>query len=45
MTEANSVGLDESYASKIRNGDINIEDFVGEGDEKLVEKIKEYQTW
>ena len=42
-SEANAVGLSESYASKVRNGSISIEDFKGESDEKLVEKIKNYQ--
>ena len=45
IKEANSVGLSESYAKKVRNGTIDIEDFKGEEDEALVEKIKEYQQW
>ena len=43
--EAEKVGLDESYAKKIREGALSIEDFEGENDEKLVEKIEEYQKW
>ena len=45
LSEANKVGLDESYAKKVRNGSLNIEDFEGKSDEKLVEKIKKYQEW
>lgn len=45
IQEANSVGLSSSYAEKVRNGAIDIEDFEGEKDEALVEKIKEYQEW
>lgn len=45
IKEANSVGLSESYAKKVRDGTIDIEDFEGDSDEKLVEKIKEYQDW
>lgn len=45
IKEANSVGLSEAYAKKVRNGTINIEDFEGKSDEALVEKIKEYQEW
>lgn len=43
LSEANSVGLSESYASKVRNGSLSVEDFQGENDEKLVKKIKNYQ--
>lgn len=43
LSEANAVGLSESYASKVRNGSLSIQDFEGESDEKLVEKIKNYQ--
>ena len=43
LSEANSVGLDATYAEKIRNGSLSVEDFEGESDEKLVEKIKNYQ--
>lgn len=43
LSEANSVGLSESYKTKVRNGSLNVEDFSGESDEKLVEKIKNYQ--
>ena len=45
LKKANQVGLSESYAKKIRDGSLNIEDFKGESNEKLVEKIKDYQTW
>ena len=43
LSEANGVGLSESYASKVRDGSLSVEDFVGKSDEKLVEKIKEYE--
>ena len=43
LSEANSVGLSESYKKKVREGSLSVEDFAGESDEKLVEKIKEYQ--
>ena len=42
ISKANSIGLDESYASKVRNGSINIEDI---GDENLKTKITDYQKW
>lgn len=42
MAEANKVGLDESWASKVRNGAIDISTIT---DENLAEKIKDYQTW
>ncbi len=42
MQEANSVGLSEAYASKVRNGTIDIETIT---DEALKEKITDYQTW
>lgn len=42
MQEANSVGLSSSWASKVRNGEIDIETIK---DEALAEKIKEYQQW
>ena len=45
MQKAKDVGLDESYANKVRNGTINIQEFEGASDEALVEKIKEYQEW
>jgi hypothetical protein len=45
LKEANSVGLDASYAQMVRDGAIDIDKFEGEGDEKLVEKIKDYQKW
>ena len=43
LDEANAIGLDESYAKKVRDGTLDIEDFEGEDDEALVEKIKQYQ--
>ena len=42
MQQANSVGLSESWASKVRNGQVNIETVT---DEKLADRIKEYQQW
>lgn len=42
LQEANSVGLSEDYAAKVRNGEINIEDIT---DESLKEMIDEYQEW
>lgn len=42
IAKANSIGLDESYASKVRNGSINIEEI---GDENLKTKITDYQKW
>jgi TP901 family phage tail tape measure protein len=45
LAKANSVGLPESYASKVRNGSISVEDFTGKSDEKLVEKIEKYRTY
>ncbi len=42
MAEANKVGLDESWASKVRNGTIDINTIT---DENLAEKIKDYETW
>ena len=45
IKEANSVGLSESYAKKVREGTIDIEDFEGENDETLVEKINDYKNW
>lgn len=43
LSEANAVGLSADYAVKVRNGSLSVEDFEGESDEKLVEKIKNYQ--
>lgn len=43
LSEANSIGLSEYYAKKVREGSFDIEDFAGEGDEELVEKIEKYQ--
>lgn len=42
MKEANSVGLSESWASKIRDGSIDITTVT---DESLMDKIKEYEQW
>lgn len=42
MQQANSVGLSENYASKVRNGTIDIETIT---DEDLKDKIDDYQTW
>lgn len=42
LQEANSVGLDEAYASKVRDGTIDIETIT---DEALKDKIDEYQQW
>lgn len=52
MAQADSIGLDEKYASKVRNGTIDIESIRAEGTEEeikqyeeLADKIKEYQDW
>ena len=42
IQEANSVGLDASWISKIQNGAINVETIT---DESLKDKIDEYQDW
>lgn len=42
MQEANSVGLSEAWANKVRNGEINIEEIT---DEDLNGKIQEFQEW
>ena len=42
MTKANSIGLSDTYISKVQNGTIQIEDIT---DEDLADKISEYQTW
>jgi len=42
MTKANSIGLDESIAQKIRGGDSNIWDYT---DDNLKQQIKDYETW
>ena len=42
LQEANKVGLSSSWAEKVRNGKIDINTIK---DEKLAEKIKDYQTW
>ncbi len=47
LSEANAVGLEQKYVDRIKYGLITgndaIQDFEGESDEKLVEKIKNYQ--
>ena len=42
MKEANSIGLSETYASKVRNGTIDIETIK---DESLKEKIDDYRNY
>ncbi len=42
MQKANSIGLSEAYASKVRNGTLQIEDIT---DEDLNDKIKDYREW
>lgn len=42
MNAASGVGLDESYASKVRNGTIDIQTIK---DETLKEKIGDYKQW
>ena len=42
IKEANSVGLSDTWASKVRDGSINIETIT---DEDLKDKIDEYQQW
>ena len=42
MAKANSIGLDESYASKVRNGSMDIENIE---DDDLRTKITDYQKW
>lgn len=42
IQQANSVGLSEDYASKVRNGTIDIETIT---DEDLNDKISEYRQW
>lgn len=42
IKEANNVGLSESWASKIRDGSIDITTVT---DESLMDKINEYQDW
>ena len=42
IKEANSVGLSESWASKVRDGSINVETIT---DESLMDQIKDYQNW
>ena len=42
MKQANSVGLSEDYASKVRDGTIDIETIT---DEDLNDKISDYKEW
>lgn len=42
MQQANAVGLSETYASKVRNGTLDIETIT---DEDLKDKIDAYQEW
>lgn len=42
MQEANAVGLDETYAKKVRAGTIDIQTVT---DEELADKISKYQEW
>lgn len=42
LSKANAVGLDESWAAKVRNGTLDINTVT---DEDTAEKIKEYQKW
>ena len=42
IAEANKVGLDESWADKVRNGRIDIEEVT---DEDLWDKIENYRKW
>ena len=46
LKKANSVGLDEKWAKKVRNGAIDINTLNQDNsNEELVEKIKNYQKW
>lgn len=42
MKQANSVGLSSSYKTKVQNGTIDVQKIT---DEKLKDKISEYQEW
>ena len=42
LQEANSVGLSDTYAQKVKDGTIDIEKIT---DEDLYDKIQEYQQW
>lgn len=42
IQQANSVGLSQDWAAKVRNGKIDIEDIT---DEDLKQKISDYQNW
>lgn len=46
LSKANSIGLDESWAKKIREGALDIDTLNQDNsNEELVEKIKNYQKW
>lgn len=46
LKKANSVGLDETWAKKVRNGALDIDTLNQDNsNEELVEKIKNYQKW
>ncbi len=42
INKANSLGLSEEYAAKVRDGELSIQDIT---DEDLHEKIQDYQEW
>lgn len=42
IKKANSYGLSSAYKKKVQNGTIKVQDIK---DEKLAEKVKNYQTW
>lgn len=42
MEQANAVGLDETWAAKVRDGELDISTVT---DDNLKEKIKDYQEW
>ena len=42
MQMADSVGLSDEWASKVRNGQVSIESVA---DDNLADRIKEYQEW
>lgn len=42
MAQANTVGLDESWAAKVRNGELDISTVT---DDDLKERIKDYKEW
>lgn len=41
--KANSVGLSEDWAQKVRDGKVNIDDI--QNNDQLYDKIQDYQTW